>query len=165
MLCLHLLQSLIASLKLCQSWFTGLDDRGGGGGGCLRMACVGAIGVCNENACVYSSSSDDEGEDESGESEGESKGFVWRPRSKFCISEIGMTPPGWSEPSHQAVSSELGGGRPPGSAGNIVFASFSSNFSPGSVATTLSSSSRDNVARLILSIIRISALNRANTGL
>lgn len=49
---------------------------GGGGGGFRAMAnCEGANGVCNA-ARLYSSSSEDEGDDDRGVSSGEPKGFV-----------------------------------------------------------------------------------------
>jgi hypothetical protein len=54
--------------------------RGGGtgGGGGFRTVCIGVIGVCKEAACVYNSSSDEEGEDDNEDSVGESKGFIDR---------------------------------------------------------------------------------------
>lgn len=70
--------------------------RGGGGAGLRDGACVGAKGVCKVSACVYNSSSDKEGEEDSGEDKGESNGlrFCWR--SNFWSSVIGITPAGQS---------------------------------------------------------------------
>lgn len=74
----------------------GLVERGGGGGGAFRAACTGAIGVGNERASVYNSSSDDEGDEERGESIGELKGFAfWRVGERWN-SYRGRTPPGQS---------------------------------------------------------------------
>jgi hypothetical protein len=50
----------------------GLVERGGGGGGCFLAGC---IGVCKACACVYNSSSDDDGDEDNEESLGELKGF------------------------------------------------------------------------------------------
>jgi hypothetical protein len=61
--------------------FVELGRGGGRGGGGLRTVCIGVIGVCREAACVYNSSSDEDGEDDSEDSVGESKGFVDRPTS------------------------------------------------------------------------------------
>jgi hypothetical protein len=43
--------------------------RGGGRGGGARAVCIGVMGDCND-ACVYSSSSDVVGEEESDDSDG-----------------------------------------------------------------------------------------------
>jgi hypothetical protein len=52
---------------------------GGGGGGGLRVdAGTGSIGVGRERACVYSSSSEEEGEDVRDDSSEESKGLFLR---------------------------------------------------------------------------------------
>jgi hypothetical protein len=59
----------------CSGWVSSL---GGGGGGFLCNAnLVGANGGCKA-ACVYSSSSEDDGEEDSGDSPGESNGFLFR---------------------------------------------------------------------------------------
>jgi len=71
----------------------GLLDRGGGGGGGFLVGCIGVIGVCKENACVYNSSSDDDGDEEKSDSVEESKGFVARRLSEIAIEN---TPFGWS---------------------------------------------------------------------
>jgi hypothetical protein len=39
------------------------------------VLCIGVIGSCNAAASEYSSSSDEDGEDDKGESSGESNGF------------------------------------------------------------------------------------------
>lgn len=83
-------------------------------------------------------------------------------------------------PSHQAESSELGGGTSRGmsesdctkclrhvhsatSWGSTKDANFSSSFSPGDVDTTLSRSILERAARFTVSIMRTLALNSANT--
>ncbi len=41
------------------------------------------MGVCSLSACVYSSSSEDDGEEERGEEMGDSKGLAFECKSKF----------------------------------------------------------------------------------
>lgn len=55
------------------------------------------MGVGKDNASVYSSSSEEVGEDERGESSGESKGFVFLRVKIRLNSLIGRTPPGQSK--------------------------------------------------------------------
>jgi hypothetical protein len=43
------------------------------------------MGACKASACVYNSSSDDDGDEDKGESMGESKGFVLRRDSGAVI--------------------------------------------------------------------------------
>lgn len=57
---------------------------------------MGAIGVRSVKACVYSSSSDDDGEEDRGESDGESNGFTLLLKFKFLSSAIEITPAGRS---------------------------------------------------------------------
>lgn len=61
--------------------FVELGRGGGRGGGGFRTVSIGVIGVCKEAACVYNSSSDEDGEDDREDSVGESKGFADRPVS------------------------------------------------------------------------------------
>lgn len=68
--------------------------RLGGGGGGFLTGWVGAMGVWSVNAWVYSSFSEDDGDDEMGESIGESKGLLWVCLLSASISGIGKTPLG-----------------------------------------------------------------------
>lgn len=71
---------------------------GGGGGGAFL---VGSIGVGNANACMYSSSSDDVGEDDKVDLD-ESKGFFLCFSSDNALnSDRERTPPGISTETDQ----------------------------------------------------------------
>jgi len=73
----------------------------GGGGAGLRVAGTGAIGVCSARACVYNSSSEEEGEQDSDDSG--SNGFFRPMLSIFRSSDSGTMPAGQSEEFSQVL--------------------------------------------------------------
>lgn len=60
---------------------TGLG--GGGGAGRRLDTWTGAMGVCNFSACAYSSSSDDDGDEDRGVEMGDQKGLTFECKFNF----------------------------------------------------------------------------------